>query len=194
MGVAELRRHHPGQRNFIERIVKVTRQHDPSRPIVDNDGWEHTDLSDLCTVHDYTQPPAELVARYRETLDGGPLPAMSWYQEKHPLYLRGARHRGQPVILSEVGGLLLIPEGLALKERDRLYSFYATYEEPAELLERYRQLMQAIASLDFVAGFCYTQLTDVEQELNGLLTFERQPRVNPEQVAEIHRRLLEAVR
>ncbi len=194
MGFAELRRHHPGQRNFLERVVKVTRQHDPFRPVVDNDGWEHTDLSDLCTVHDYTQPPAAMVARYRETLEGGPLPAVSWYQKKHPLYLRGARHRGQPVILSEVGGLLLIPEGPSGKARDRLYSFYGTYEQPAELLEQYRALMEAIASLPFVAGFCYTQLTDVEQELNGLLTFQRQPRVDPEQIALLHRNLLQTVR
>ena len=49
--------------------------------------------------------------------------------------------------------------------------------------------MDGIASLHFVAGFCYTQLTDIEQEINGLLTYERVPKIEPELIAEIHRRL-----
>ncbi|HYV97336.1 MAG TPA: hypothetical protein VE967_07795, partial [Gemmatimonadaceae bacterium] len=56
-------------------------------------------------------------------------------------------------------------------------------------LGRYQDLMEGIASLPFVAGFCYTQLTDIEQELNGLLSFDRQPKVDPETVAAMHRRL-----
>ena len=49
--------------------------------------------------------------------------------------------------------------------------------------------MEGIASLRFLAGFCYTQLTDIEQEINGLLTYDRQPKVAPEMIAEIHREL-----
>lgn len=44
-----------------------------------------------------------------------------------------------------------------------------------------------IASLKFLAGFSYTQLTDIEQEINGLLTFDRQPKIDAERIAEIHR-------
>jgi hypothetical protein len=47
--------------------------------------------------------------------------------------------------------------------------------------------MAGISSLPFVAGFCYTQLTDIEQEINGLLTYDRQPKITPEQVSDIHR-------
>jgi len=46
--------------------------------------------------------------------------------------------------------------------------------------------MKGIASLEFLAGFCYTQLTDIEQEINGLLTYDRRPKVDPEAIAEIH--------
>ena len=48
--------------------------------------------------------------------------------------------------------------------------------------------MEGIARLPFVAGFCYTQLTDIEQEINGLLTYDRRPKVDPDRIAEIHRR------
>jgi hypothetical protein len=44
--------------------------------------------------------------------------------------------------------------------------------------------------LSFLAGFCYTQLTDIEQEINGLLTYDRQPKVPAEEFARIHREML----
>lgn len=59
-----------------------------------------------------------------------------------------------------------------------------------ELLARYRDLMDALARMPFLAGACYTQLTDVEHEKNGLLTFDRQPKVDPAQIAALHRDLL----
>jgi hypothetical protein len=46
--------------------------------------------------------------------------------------------------------------------------------------------MRGIASLEFLAGFCYTQLTDIEQEINGLLTYDRKPKVPVEAIAAIH--------
>jgi hypothetical protein len=52
-----------------------------------------------------------------------------------------------------------------------------------EFLEKYRDLMEGIASLKFMAGFCYTQLTDIEQETNGLPTYNRKPKLNPQAIA-----------
>jgi hypothetical protein len=52
--------------------------------------------------------------------------------------------------------------------------------------------MSGIASLNFLAGFCYTQLTDIEQEINGLLTYDRKPKVPAEEIAAIHRELFRA--
>ena len=49
-----------------------------------------------------------------------------------------------------------------------------------------RQSIRATPSLEFLAGFCYTQLTDIEQEINGLLTYDRKPKVSPEAIAAIH--------
>jgi hypothetical protein len=72
-----------------------------------------------------------------------------------------------------------------------LYRFYGSVHTSAELLAKYHDLMEGIASLSFVAGFCYTQLTDIEQEINGLLTYDREPKIEPELIAEIHRRLFD---
>ena len=92
-------------------------------------------------------------------------------------------------MLSEVGGFLITPPDIPPEERDMLYRFYASVNTSEELLAKYRNLLEGIASLRFLAGFCYTQLTDIEQEINGLLTYDRRPKLPPEAVAEIHREL-----
>jgi hypothetical protein len=67
-----------------------------------------------------------------------------------------------------------------------LYHNYGSVKTYSELVDKYRDLMQGIAALTFVTGFCYTQLTDVEQEMNGLLTYDRQPKFPPEIIKRLH--------
>jgi hypothetical protein len=170
-------------------MVRVTRRLDVTRPVIDNDGWEHTDITDICAIHDYTPTGEQLAARYRDMISGGQLPRTAWIADK-PLFARGSKYRGQPIVLSEVGGFLAIPQDVPPEKRDMLYQFYGSFQTLEELLEQYRDLMSGIASLSFLAGFCYTQLTDVEQEINGLLTYNRQPKVAPELIAAMHREFL----
>jgi hypothetical protein len=191
MGFPGLSQEHPGQYAFIERMVRVTRRLDSTRPVIDNDGWEHTDITDICAIHDYTQTSKELEKRYHETLEGAGLPHTVWIGEK-PLFARGSKYRGQPIVLSEVGGFLTIPGGVPPEERDLLYKFYGSHKTPEELLARYHDLMLGIASLKFLAGFCYTQLTDIEQEANGLLSYDRNPKVAPEDIAHINREVFKS--
>jgi beta-galactosidase/beta-glucuronidase len=188
MGFPKLGEQHPGQYAFIERMVADTRRLDATRPVIDNDGWEHTDITDICAIHDYTPTGAEIRVRYDVTTTTGALPPRVWIGGK-PLFTRGSRYRGQPIILSEVGGFLNIPPDVPADERDMLYQFYASVETAEELLAKYRELMEGIADLKFLAGFCYTQLTDIEQEINGLMTYDRRPKLPPEWIAEIHREL-----
>lgn len=188
MGFPGLGQEHPGQYAFIERMVRVTRRLDSTRPVIDNDGWEHTDITDICAIHDYTPDASRLQERYRETLESGKLPGTVWIADK-PLFARGSRYRGQPVVLSEVGGFLA--PAVPGEQRDILYQYYGSFETTEELLQKYSDLMRGIASLKFLAGFCYTQLTDIEQETNGLLTYDRQPKISVEAVAQLHRELFD---
>ena len=188
MGFPGLTHEHPAQYAYIERMVRVTRRLDPTRPVVDNDGWEHTDITDICAIHDYTPTAKKLKVRYRETIGGGALPIKVWISDR-PLFVRGAQYRGQPIVLSEVGGFLLVPPDVPKEKLDVLYEFYDSFKTPQELLLKYRDLMRGIAALPFLAGYCYTQLTDIEQEINGLLTYDRRPKVPPEKIAEIHHRI-----
>ena len=90
---------------------------------------------------------------------------------------------GEVNVLSEMGGISYHAEA------GRPWFGYGTVGNPDELLAKYEELVRAVLDSPGLAGFCYTQLTDVEQEINGLLTYDRRPKVDPEQVAGLHRRL-----
>jgi beta-galactosidase/beta-glucuronidase len=152
-----------GAAPFLDEMYRLTKSLDTTRPAVSNDGWEQA-TTDLCTLHDYGSP-AELAQRYRtlETaLDPGARP--------RPAYLPGYSHRGEPVIVSEFGGIALAGSG----------GFgWSEAKDPKDLLDTYSALVDALMAPGPVEGFCYTQLTDVEQERNGLLKFDREPKVEP---------------
>jgi beta-galactosidase/beta-glucuronidase len=148
---------------LLNRLYALAHRLDGTRPVVSNDGWEHA-LTDLCTLHDYGAA-AELRDRY-----GTLAAALELSGRPHPPYLPGYSHRGEPIVISEFGGLALEGSG---------GWGYGTTASVQELVDRYRELVVALMGEGPVEGFCYTQLTDIEQECNGLLTFDRQPKVDP---------------
>jgi hypothetical protein len=152
------------QARFLVQLYRLTHELDGTRPVISNDGWEHA-LSDLCTIHDYA--PAEEMSRRYRSLDS----ALARGGRTHGLYLPGYSYRGEPVMVSEFGGVALAGSGgWGYTEASGGQQFVGTY----------RTMVDALMAPGPVEGFCYTQLTDVEQERNGLLTFERQPKVDPE--------------
>jgi hypothetical protein len=86
----------------------------------------------------------------------------------------GYLYNGSPLYLSEMGGIAYIPPGAVSYSTSFGYSGVEKTE--ADAFARFAQLMQGMARLHNFAGFCYTQLTDVEQEANGLLTYDRKPK------------------
>jgi hypothetical protein len=188
LGFPDLRKPHSPQYAFLERIVMCTRALDPFRPVIDNDGWEHTGLTDICSIHDYSQPSQVLLARYEETQQTGQPPMKGWYKDK-PLFLRGGGYGGQPIVLSEVGGFLTKQADDPTAKPDRLFAYYGNIKSPEELFLKYKDIMTAVASMTFLAGVCYTQLTDIEHEKNGLLTYDRKPKIPPQDIFSLHNRL-----
>ena len=148
---------------FLVRLYQLTRELDATRPVVSNDGWEHS-LTDLCTLHDYSRP-AEVARRYR-SLEG----ALDGTVSGHAPYNPGFEFRGEPLLVTEFGGLQLAGSG---------GWGYGQVAGGGQLLQAYRGLVEGLMGRGPVEGFCYTQLSDVEQERNGLLTFGRVPKVDP---------------
>ncbi len=177
MGYDGLDAGHPAQRHGVNRLVHLTRRLDPTRPVIDNDGWEQGAASDVVAVHDYSHSGKELAARYAD----GKLPARIWSGSRAS-FLPGVDVAGRPILLTEVGGFLTRPEGPP-ETWDSMYRIYDSIDSGKAQEDKVVDLMAGIAAVPFLAGFCYTQLTDVEQELNGLLTYDRRPKVDVERVA-----------
>jgi beta-galactosidase/beta-glucuronidase len=154
---------------FLNALRATTRELDDTRPVMSNDGWQHT-LSDLCTLHDYDSAD-QLEPRYR-TLEAALAPGA----RPHPAYLPGYTHRGEPVVVSEFGGVALTESG----------GFgWSEANDGEALLKTYEELVGALMGPGPVEGFCYTQLTDIEEERNGLLGFDRKPKVDPSRLRPI---------
>jgi beta-galactosidase/beta-glucuronidase len=154
--------------NFLVQLYKLTHEIDGTRPVVSNDGWEHA-LTDMCTIHDYS-PPAALAQRYRDES------ALEQEAHGHPIYSPGYSYRGEPVMVTEFGGLRMAGSG---------GWGWLEVADAHEFLQAYRGLIDGLMDSGPVQGFCYTQLTDIEQEQNGLLTFDRVPKLDPDLIRPI---------
>jgi beta-galactosidase/beta-glucuronidase len=161
----------PGQVEHLLAMYYLTRSLDRSRLVVSNDGWEHA-VTDLCTIHDYRD--AESLARTYATVGS----SVAAEPHQRPIYVPGHGHRGEPILITEFGGI-------AFGTADPEEWGYRTVSDAEEFLERYREVVSAVLRCDAVQGFCYTQLTDVEQEVNGLLTYDRKPKMDHARIREI---------
>lgn len=157
------------QQAHIKALYYLTKSLDATRLVIDNDGWEHTEATDLFAMHDYTRTGAEFYERYRNIATAG-IPAPLYGS----LYLApGYKYNGSPLFLSEFGGIgYILPEDRE-KTPENSWGYSGVESSADSALSRMRGLYQAIAKVDSIAGICYTQLYDVEQEVNGLMTYDR---------------------
>ncbi len=160
--------HDPSQRHFTQALYHLLKSMDRTRPVIDNEGWEHI-VTDIYGVHDYTFEGEKLTQRYgdweaieRSCRDG----VLNWKD----FSITGFPYKGQPFMLTEFGGLSYRPGP------DQEWFGYGTVASGEEYITKYRELLNAVWASTAISGFCYTQLTDTEQETNGLLTEKREPK------------------
>lgn len=161
------------QQDHLRSLYFLTRSLDPSRPVVDNDGWEHTEFTDLFTLHDYARTGEELTKKYAHLeSDRRRIP-----RNGREALVNGAEYNGTPILMTEFGGVAY----KAGKVEDPKAWGYQGIEPTVEsFLSRVEGQVKALRAMPFIGGFCYTQLTDVEQEINGLMTYDRKPKADPE--------------
>jgi beta-galactosidase/beta-glucuronidase len=165
------------QQHYASGLYHLTKALDPSRPVISNDGWEHTH-SDIWGLHDYTQYPDQLKDRYG-TAEAVEKTLTEMRPTRKRLLLDPTDRRGQPVMITEFGGLSYYPaEGKA-------WFGYATAQSEDEYLSMMKGLFDAIYASPDIAGFCYTQITDTLQETNGLLDENRRPKLPVEKLRDI---------
>ncbi len=154
--------------DFTLEVYKLTKQLDSSRPVVTNDGWEHT-LTDIVTFHNYKQVGKDLLATYQDIdkiLNNEDIKV----QPPKKAFAHGYSYKNQPMMMTEFAGI-------AFKGKDG-WGYGESVGDNKEFVERLGNLVKAIREMDFFQGYCITQLTDVQQETNGLLYEDRTPKID----------------
>ncbi len=157
------------QRHFVDALYHLTSVLDGSRPVVGNDGWEHAS-TDLLTIHDYASDPAVLACRYADR--AAVEESLAHVQPAGPDH----PYRGQPVLLTEFGGIGYSSDTAGTWG-------YTRVQSPADLAAAYTRLLTTVRELAPVSGFCYTQFADTYQEANGLLYMDRTPKFPLDEIA-----------
>ena len=163
------------QQTFTEGIYYLTKSLDHMRPVIVNDGWEHT-ISDIITLHDYEEFGDRFLTRYsdKEKIVNNEI---AFNHAKHAM-AKGYQYKGQPIIISEYGGIAF--------DSEKGWGYGNQVKNEADFLSRYESITHGIKNTPYISGFCYTQLTDVQQEINGLLSEDRLPKVDLKKIRTIN--------
>ncbi|UOQ46593.1 beta galactosidase jelly roll domain-containing protein [Gracilibacillus caseinilyticus] len=163
------------QQTFTESIYYLSKSIDAERPVIVNDGWEHT-ISDIIALHDYEELGNVLYERYK---DKDPILNNEIPHNNHKYaFADGYSYKGQPVMITEYGGIAF--------DHESGWGYGNQVNTEEEFLERYRNITDAIKALPYVTGYVYTQITDVQQEVNGLLTEDRTPKIALDKIKEVN--------
>ena len=161
--------------SLLANVYKMTKLYDTTRPCIDTSGNYHV-VTDIYDLHNYEQDPAKFAATYESFKQGGDLEDNHGYRQT-PV-------KGIPTFISEYGGIKWDEEGVG---KDG-WGYGAGPATKEEFLNRYKGLTDALLDNPHMFAFCYTQLYDVEQELNGLYTYERKPKFDMDVIKAINAR------
>jgi len=160
-------------------IVRLTWLVDPSRPVIDTSGYVHSIPNpDVLDAHDYDQNPAMFRARWCDSF--GPASAIP------ARYQAGANYAGVPFMVSEYGGTFWGKTGG--------FGYGVTPKDMEAFYTRYAGLTDALLDSRYMFGSCYTQLYDVEQEQNGMYTYDRKLKFDAKRIRKINSRQAECER
>lgn len=161
------------QQNYCRMLTYLLKAMDPTRLVSSNDGWEQVSDTDICAIHDYSLFP-ETEKKYDDMEQ-----IFRTYAESRNIFAEGNSYQGQPVILTEYGGIAFEEEG------EDGWGYYGKVKNEEEFMARLAPITEFLIRSGHFTGFCYTQLTDVMQEVNGLLTEDRKLKVSAERLKEI---------
>lgn len=143
----------------------ATKAMDPTRPVIDASGYSHRVIeTDVYDSHNYDQDPVKFAANHVKTIDGQP------FINKHNNRTISIPYAGQPYFVSEFGGIWWNPDA---KPGDASWGYGQRPTSLDEFYERFDGLCRALLDNPAMFGYCYTQLTDVFQEQNGVVRFDR---------------------
>ncbi len=155
----------------------ATKAMDTTRPVLDASGYSHrVGEADVYDSHDYTQDPVVFAATHAGLAEGKPYEndASQWLKGMPHFLARMGRwslpYAGQPYFVSEFGGIWWNPN---VKEGEVSWGYGDRPRSIEEFYDRFERLCAALLDDPNMFGYCYTQLTDVYQEQNGIYTYGR---------------------
>jgi beta-galactosidase/beta-glucuronidase len=160
--------------DVMRGMFLATKAFDTSRPVLDTSGYAHRIAeSDVFDSHDYEQDPHEFAAHYARLSEGDPYvnrsdtTGESW----------SIAYRGQPFFVSEFGGIWWNPaEAGRPQSASESWGYGDRVRDIEEFYARFEGLVAVLLDHPDMFGYCYTQLTDVFQEQNGIFRFDRTPK------------------
>ncbi len=174
-GVRFIQTHKKAQQ-LADALYHTAHALDGTRLVSGNDGWEQT-ATDLVTVHDYTAFTAQLSHDYKNAdavLSGAP-------NGGRFIIAEGYQQSGKPMLISEYGGIAMQKD-----KTDKNWGYNGAASDEAAFLSRYEDITMGFKRMPFFCGYCYTQLTDVFQEVNGLMDMHRNMKVSMDEVRRIN--------
>ena len=159
------------EQHLTQSLYHLTKAYDSIRPVIANDGWEHT-TSDIITLHNYAQDADELLHFYEDINRMLDNKNINDYTQLRTPFVNGFKYNGQPVMVDEFAGI-----GYQ-KSSDEGWGYGDKVTNEKDYLDRLSSLVKALRKCDTICGFCVTQITDVYQEINGLLDFDRNYKAN----------------
>lgn len=155
------------QRDWVKTIYLLTKTLDPTRLAIGNDGWEQQrDSTDVVGFHDYAEH--HILEKTAASMTMILMP-----KSGRNIILAPDTYAGQPVLCTEFGGVSLKKEGKGARD----WGYNEAHDEQ-DLVARMRGLVNGLVDGGICQGYCYTQTTDTEQEVNGILTIDRAYKVN----------------
>ena len=155
-------------KRVLSAVWQATKDFDPTRPCIDASGYLHV-VTDVFDEHDYDQNPETFRARYIDLAGPG-------FNEHNRGYFE---YQGQPFFLSEFGGTWWAPG------REDGWGYGNLPKSEEEVIARIEGLCAALLDNPRICGYCYTQLTDIEQEQNGIYTYTRGRKFSDDNYARI---------
>lgn len=172
----------PRQQAAARMLYHLTKAADGTRLCSGNDGWEQVE-TDICALHDYADDGATITEHFitREKVEARGC-------DEKLCYVPGARPSGdEAFLITEYGGIAFSAIGAQGEVGGMAtWGYHDKVPDEQAFFDRYRSVTDAIRALPYCRGYCYTQLTDVMQEINGLMTPDRTPKVDVERFAQIN--------
>lgn len=171
------------QQATARMLYHLTKAADGTRLCSSNDGWEQT-KTDICALHDYADSKQAIAEHFKDRSEVE-LHACDWRQ----CYVDSEEPTGKEAFMvTEYGGIAFQNIGIQGDMGGvQTWGYHDKVTDEEAFFKRFKEVTDGVREIPYCQGYCYTQLTDVMQEINGLLTPDRKPKVDVNRVREINK-------